>query len=290
MTSILKTPRVFDCFPFNRELDLAELRIQELWDVVDFFVIAEATSTHQNKPKELNIRNNWDRFEKYKSKIRYIVVEDMPNDVNDTWVNERFQRHALTRGLYDLDPSDIVITSDCDEIARADIIQSIKDDPENFERYQLFVPMCYFKFNYIMTVPYMTHGMIMVTKGRAYQNPNFERGAASPWGPKVPSLKQIRHGGWHFSYLGDTKAAIAKIQSFAHQETNVPSIVNTLDVEYMVANRVGLLGNSEGSERFEHVKMDEYFPKTVLNDLEKYKDYIIFDAEKTMYDVYPRHL
>lgn len=37
--------RVFDCFPLFNEIDLLELRLNELWEVVDVFVIVEARQT-----------------------------------------------------------------------------------------------------------------------------------------------------------------------------------------------------------------------------------------------------
>ena len=33
---------IYDCFMFYNELDLLEIRIEELWDVVDYFVLSEA--------------------------------------------------------------------------------------------------------------------------------------------------------------------------------------------------------------------------------------------------------
>ena len=41
---------IVDCFPFFNELDLLELRLNELKDVVDVFVLSEATLTFTGKP------------------------------------------------------------------------------------------------------------------------------------------------------------------------------------------------------------------------------------------------
>ena len=37
---------VYDCFSFYNELDLLEIRLNVLKDVVDRFVLVEATQTH----------------------------------------------------------------------------------------------------------------------------------------------------------------------------------------------------------------------------------------------------
>jgi hypothetical protein len=279
--------RVFDCFTFYNEFEIAELRIQELWDVVDVFVIAEANTTHQNNPKPYYFNENWYRFEKYKSKIRHIMIDNMPM-AQDTWVNERFQRKALERGLTDLRPNDIIIVSDCDEIARPSVIESIKEDStvNDYDRYNLHVMMSYFKLNYIMIQPPSMHGYIMVTRGRVFTDPQQEREFTFPWVKKPDDIVHLDHAGWHFTYFGETEFAKNKIKNFAHAETNTPKILDELDVDFMIANKVGLL-KFEGQERFEYVKVDDYFPTTVLRNKDKYSSMIIPNAEKTIYDIYP---
>ena len=49
-----KVYKVFDCFPFYDELDLLEIRLNILNDVVDYFVLSEATRTFTGKPKPLH--------------------------------------------------------------------------------------------------------------------------------------------------------------------------------------------------------------------------------------------
>ena len=107
--------KVYDCFPFFNELDVLEIRLQELWDVVDIFVLAESNMSHSGKPKEYIFENNKERFAKYLSKIRRVAVEDMP-ETKDSWVREKYQRWSLIKGLTDVAPEDIIITSDLDEI------------------------------------------------------------------------------------------------------------------------------------------------------------------------------
>ena len=43
--------KIYDCFKFYNELDLLEIRLNELDPHVDFFVIVEATKTHSGKKK-----------------------------------------------------------------------------------------------------------------------------------------------------------------------------------------------------------------------------------------------
>ena len=56
--------KVFDVFTFYNELDLLELRMEILGDVVDYFVINEATITFTGNEKPLYFQENKERFAK----------------------------------------------------------------------------------------------------------------------------------------------------------------------------------------------------------------------------------
>ena len=45
--------KIYDCFTFCNEFDLLELRLRELYDHVDYFVLVEANKTFQNKDKDI---------------------------------------------------------------------------------------------------------------------------------------------------------------------------------------------------------------------------------------------
>ena len=63
---------------FDEDLVL-DLRLNILNEKVDTFVIAEATKDHTGKEKKLNFDIN--NFKKFKNKITYIVVEDLPINI-----------------------------------------------------------------------------------------------------------------------------------------------------------------------------------------------------------------
>jgi beta-1,4-mannosyl-glycoprotein beta-1,4-N-acetylglucosaminyltransferase len=118
--------RVFDCFPLFNEIDLLELRLNELWDVVDIFVIAEAKTTFTGNSKPMCLPDNAERLAKYMHKIRYVVVEDFPEGISN-WGREEYQRNEMKKELSDVLPDDILVFSDVDEIPRAKVIQSIAE-------------------------------------------------------------------------------------------------------------------------------------------------------------------
>ena len=54
--------RVFDCFTFYNEFEILELRLAELYDVVDHFVICEASTTPNNNTKPFYLKDNISLF------------------------------------------------------------------------------------------------------------------------------------------------------------------------------------------------------------------------------------
>ena len=96
----------------------------------------------------------------------------------------------------------------------------------------------------------------------------------------------INHGGWHFSYLGDTEYAKNKLRTFAHAETNTPEIVDNINVNEMIKRKVGI-GWEKGEERFAYVNVEDYMPQYIINNPERWKENTIPDAEFSVYDFYP---
>ncbi len=116
--------RIFDCFQFYNELDLLEVRLAELYLVVDRFVLVEATYTHAGAAKPLYYADNRARFAAYADKIVHIVVAEDPGGF--AWNREAYQRDAILRGLGECRPSDMILISDADEILRAPVVERLR--------------------------------------------------------------------------------------------------------------------------------------------------------------------
>ena len=124
--------KIVDGFIFYNELNLLEYRLSILYDLVDVFVLCESTRTFVGKEKPLYFQENKDRYAKYLDKIVHIVVDDLlPNpdfDKQEQWWNEKHQRNALDRGFRSLplEPDDILLISDVDEIPSPEAIQRLR--------------------------------------------------------------------------------------------------------------------------------------------------------------------
>ena len=260
---------------FRNELDLLEIRLNELQDIIDYFVIAESTFTFQGTPKPLILQDNWEKFNKWHNKIIYIKVDDVPNTSN-AWDNEQWQRNAILRGLTDADPDDLIIISDVDEILRANVIADMKRNPR--ELYGFRTPYFNFKFNYMLVND--DESYFVWNTAAMYKNigqPNDLRNKRFqfnrlPYEHDDGKIKIYEHAGWHFTYLGDTEWIKNKICSFSHTELNHEDILSNIDVEDMINRGVGF--NPVDSKDFVKVNLDQYFPKFILDNKLRFQQYI----------------
>ena len=124
---------IYDCFTFFNELDLLEIRLNVLNDVVDKFVLVEATTTFSGTPKPLYFNENKKRFDKFASKIIHVIINDTPIQpktiIGEYWSWEFFQRNAIVRGLVNCKETDTILISDLDEIPNPNQIKDFENSP-----------------------------------------------------------------------------------------------------------------------------------------------------------------
>lgn len=220
--------KIYDCFPFFNELDLLEMRLEELYDVVDFFVLVEAQTTFSGKPKPLYYQKNQDRFRRFADKIIHVVVSDFP-PVGSKWAIERYQRDQLRRGLIDAKPEDLIILSDVDEIPRRNVISAITSKPPRASEVLCLEMQWYFFFlnvRYhetwlrigprVMRYKWLTSFSKLRADVRAPINGSRDkvRWLRSVLAMKRPLRRKIvRDAGWHFTWLGGVDAVSEKAGS-----------------------------------------------------------------------------
>jgi hypothetical protein len=294
--------KIYDCFSFYNELDLLEIRLKEMYDVVDYFVIAEANTTHSGKPKEFVFEKNMDRYKQWTDKIRYIKITNMPGVVQEhrinpnsgqpelfdnCWYNERYQRDCLSHGIGDAQADDVIIVSDVDEIIRADAIKQVRQDTIH-SLWAFRMPFFNYRFNYMWTTPliYQVQGQaVRMDRAAQFQNfTNIREHYGKLWADRSNVYDDgndlcIQHGGWHFSSLGSSADVATKLLSFAHSELAYQA--ETIDVDKLIAeNKTSINPNA----KFEPVVLDNYFPKAITENTEQHKELIIQDATQTVMD------
>jgi len=227
-----KRPRIYDCFCFFNELDLLKIRIEELKDVVDKFILVEATKTHSGQPKPLYYKEFIHEFAEYQDRIIHYVVEDMPEvQDNDRWPLENYQRDCIGLALIEIEcqDKDIILISDIDEIPRSEkIIDAIHLLSDN--DFVIFTHDMYhdnldnFKSNWwcgTVACKYKDFKIRTATQVRrsdeGFWSLNWKAADIRKEGFQHPYIEK---GGWHLTYFGGAKTRRYKLQNYGHAEAD----------------------------------------------------------------------
>lgn len=203
---------IIDAFMFFDEMDLLEIRLNELDCVVDKFVIVDSLQMHgSTNTKPSILRENWERVEPFWGKIKHVTLECLqpPYDGKNSWPRENFQRNALLAPSIEVSSSldEILMVSDCDEIPRAfSVLQAVPKLPAGMCRFKQ--DFFYYNVNHHIGD---WDGTVIGTIAQFQRRGGTQ---ATRFGP----YQLILNGGWHFSYFGDIKHMRTKVENFAHSQ------------------------------------------------------------------------
>ena len=252
---------VYDCFTFLNEYELLEIRLNELKDVVDRFVICESDQTHTGMKKPLNFPAIASKYREFD--IEYLVYKGIPN-VSDPWINEQNQRDYLVNGLSACKNHDLIILSDIDELPHPETVKSF-DEPG----------ICSLQMNlsyYYMNCLFNT----MWRHAKIFKFGNIIAGSLSSirlsTGNYVATV--LANGGTHFSYLGGIDKISYKLSAFAHQEFNNEKYNDEDLIRGRIEANEDLYGRGDISVTYPLEHIDYYFPRYVSDNLERFRHLI----------------
>ena len=267
---------IYDCFSYLDEDLLLDLRLNILNDFVDFFVIVEGNKTWQNNSKKLKFDIN--KYSKFKNKIKYIKVEDLPEG-EDPYKRENYQRNSILRGLSNADDEDIIMISDLDEIPNPKVLSNFKKEM----KYAAFKQKhFYYKFNLQSNnYPYWYGTRICIKK--FLKSPQWLRDLKFKKRPfwrldKLRLNNIIDEGGWHFCNLKKPDLLLYKYQNLC--ETNDPiNFKEKIDKKFLdineISKRIELGHDIIGrKDNFSKIELDNSFPNYLLDNREKYHEWI----------------
>ena len=269
--------KIYDCFSYWDEDLLLDLRLNILNKYVDYFVIVEGNKTWQNNPKKL--RFDIENFKEFKNKTIYLPVENMP-DGDNPWVRENFQRNCIERGLSTAAQDDLIIISDLDEIPNLEKLHNFKKEM----RYAVFKQNhYYYKINLQSTLnPYWYGSRVCIKK--FLKSPQWLRNLKFKKRPlwRIDKLRLnniIEDGGWHFCNLKKAEQLLYKYKNLC--ETNDPyHFKEKINQKYLDINEIqkNIISGKDILGREEVYKsklIDASFPSYILNNYEKYKEWIV---------------
>lgn len=273
--------KILDCFGFCGENEILEIRLETLFKYVDKFIIVEGNKFFNgvDKKKFFDIEN----FKKYRSKIEYFFVENFPQHNGNNWIYENYQRNQIKLGLNNLEPSDIILISDVDEIPNLESKKFI-----NFDSTIFLQNMYYYKFNIHLSKGLKWKNKWAGTRSckfkffQSAQNVREFRVKNYPWWRFDRKIKRYIefNGGWHFSFLMDPQLISKKIsintQELDHvlqtKKYNISDFNDEKKIKERIENMMDIYGRR--TINLKKVEIDESYPRIIRENIIKYKKWI----------------
>ena len=264
--------KIFDCITFFDNNFMFDLRYSILENYVDQFVICESLYDHTGKKKKKNFI--W-KTKYNKKKITYILMKTAFSKKSNRWKNQAIQREYLLKKLKFASAEDYIFFSDPDEIIRPEKLKNFKLK----KKYGIFLQDCFnYKFNLFNKYESPWEGT-RVAKKKDLKSIDFMRQKVLTKNLKKvfkfnneKSIEIINDGGWHFNNIMSPDKISIKLKTFAHSEFSGKKFSSLKVIKSKIKRKKDLF---ERGHVYQKIKMDNNFPKFLLENKKKYKKYIL---------------
>ena len=266
--------KIYDCVTFFNENFQVNLRFNILYNYVDKFVVCESRFDHKGRPKVLNFK--MEQFDKFKDKIIYLVLEDQFPDTSDPWKTQAYQREYMLENLSEVNPEDYIFFSDPDEIPKPEILVNF----ELKKKYGIFLQDCFnYKFNLFNPFETPWEGT-RVAKKKNLKSIDFLRQKIKSKNlkysflrfDKEKNIQLYNEGGWHFNNILSPKEISLKLRTFAHTEFSSDKFSSIEIIKKKISSKIDLF---ERNHKYQRKELDSTFPRHILENKEKFKDWIL---------------
>ena len=286
---------------FDEEM-LLELRLNTLDKFVDKFVIVESAYTHSGKEKKLIFDIN--KYPKFKEKIDYIIVRDLPHGIEQIGMDdsnleitnkeimnalrrENFQRNTIKQGLINANDNDWIIISDLDEIP----------DLSNINFNSINKKIIFFKqkvFYYKLNLELKTLRWIgsKACKKKYLKSPQWLRNVKDKIYPKwrldiifsekrYNSVFFLENGGWHFSFVKKPEDIEKKLKSYLHHREYDLDPLGIENIKNLIKSKAVIYDHRVdqtqykfgGGQKLEKIDI-KFLPEYIFSQKEKYLEWL----------------
>jgi len=265
--------KIIDCITFFDENYIFDFRYNVINEFVDYFIVCESKFDHKGNLKKIN----FDPTKKYtENKIKHIILErPFPKNTN-SWQKQAIQREFILENINFVDDDDYIFFSDPDEIPNPEILKNFQLK----KKYGIFMQKFYnYKFNLFNQYESPWEGT-RVCKKKNLKSIDFMREKVKTKNlkysflrfDKEKNLEFFLDAGWHFNNIMDAEKISLKLKTFAHTEYSKKEFSSVEIIKNKIDQKVDLFNRGE---TYKVVKIDEEFPKYFLNNLDKFKKFII---------------
>ena len=241
---------IVDIFLFNNEMEVLDLRIKILEDVVDKFIIREATHTFQGDLKEC-LANT------YKHPKVFVSTIETPTALS-TWERERFQRSAkINFEEFGIKKDSIILTSDLDEVPDPKALSWLRENFNTDAIYAFEQKM----HQYYLNVRNFSEEW---AGSRACSTETYLKYDAEFLRQRKDLCLTILDAGWHWAFLGGEEAIEKKIRSYSHEEHDNEETISQI--------KTRMLNNEDVFNRgfnLQTLELDGSYPDYILANQDK---------------------
>ena len=264
--------KIIDCITFFDNTLMFDLRFNVLKEVVDIFVICESKYDHRNRKKQLNFDTKF--FSE--KKIKYFVLEEPFPENSNIWQNQAIQREYMLKKLDFVDAEDLIFFSDPDEIPNPEILLNFNLN----KKYGIFFQNCFnYKFNIFNPHETPWEGT-RVCKKKNLKSIDFMRQKIRSKNlqykfyrfDKEKNIEIFHNAGWHFNNVMSPELISLKLKTFAHSEFSNSRFSDVNVIKDKIENKIDLF---ERGHNYKKVDLDRSFPRYLIENREKYKNYIL---------------
>ncbi len=276
--------KIYDCFLFNNELSLLGLRLAELIEDVDYFVICECPISFSGSPKPLHYHENKHLFREYHAKIIHYVIPEPPlnaytiNPINPgKEICQFWQRNQILKAIEGSNPNDLIMVSDVDEIPKPKIIRSLAKLCRWSNR---VIYLSQFWHLLFLNIRVISRESRVFATNSLQDNPEnrywigtfactkrclkdkYLNNINGIWSRKWGSHRLIdpiyHDAGWHFSYIGGINQLLAKIRDNGMPGYSQQTIADLKEGRFLEC-------------RLEFTKIDNSFPLAIQRNQEAWQ-------------------
>jgi hypothetical protein len=196
---------------FRDELDMLQMKLEELEPYGTRTVLVESPVTHRGVPKSLYYQDNAERFAKWSDSIHHVIA-DLP-DAENPWVREHAQRNAAWLVIdANAGPGDTVLITDLDEIPSFLLMHWREATVFRYTVVSARMKTCLFAVDWMapdeMLPPTCVAATVSWLRARAAEG----KGLAEVRDRRGDYF-ELRDGGWHFSWVGGVEAQQQKLMT-----------------------------------------------------------------------------
>jgi len=287
---------IIDTFMFNGEFSSLKIRLTELYSTVDLFIICESKYTHSGIKKDKLFISDSELINEFKQKI-LVIIDHRRHFTPFAPIREMLQRQVISGTIKNLalKGHNLIIHSDCDEIPRASVIQSLLKigsecnvllEMNNYVNYLNVYAGKWSRARVISSAKYKSiqnmrqdifllqafnnrrHRMPFIRVPNYWTSRRFLLWKFPKFILRKPQIEIVKNAGWHFNNLLKAESVLTKIENSSHTE------LNTHEVRLNAKNRFLNGQDVYTGEQYATIDIDSSYPKTVYERLNEWRDHI----------------